>query len=433
MTSHENAPHQDPTTQHTPDARSGSAVATQDRQPHGSTVFGAGREANELHLPDLLRSETVGGLVMLAATIAALVVANLAPNAYQHLLHVELGPLSVHEWAADGLLTLFFFAAGLELKRELTEGSLSRPKDALLPIVAALGGMVVPALVYLLVNGVGGGSSSGWAIPMATDIAFALAVLAVVGSELPSGLRAFLLTLAIVDDLGAILVIATVFTSGIKVGFLLGSVACIAAWWLAMRARLDVRLPAGWLLFAVLGVAAWWLMLNSGVHATIAGVALGLATRSVEDEMDDPTDRWQHRIAPWSAGLVVPVFAFTSAGLHVDGTMLHALVSRPEAIGVGLGLVLGKAVGVFAGAWLTARLTSATLAEHVRWRDVACLASLCGVGFTVSLLMTDLAFPASEELATDTKAAVLAGSLVAAIIGGVTLRHRNKRHAEASR
>lgn len=399
--------------------------------PARNTIFGPGRDADRRHLRDILRNETVGGLVLLLATIAALLAATFAPDAYQHLMHISIGQLQVHQWAADGLLTIFFFVAGLELKREFVEGSLSRPKDALLPIIAAIGGMVVPACVYLLTSGLGGGSLGGWAIPMATDIAFALALLALVGSNLPSGLRAFLLTLAIVDDLGAIIVIAVFFNHGLHFGPLAGSLACVALFWLGQRLRLDKHRGA-FVAFATLGVLAWWLMLSSGVHATIAGVALGLVTRTNEFEEHDPVDRWQHAIEPWSAGIVVPVFAFCSAGIAVNVGMLKGIVEHPEALGVALGLVVGKAVGVFTAARVTAVVTSAELADGVLWRDVAALAVLTGVGFTVSLLMSDLAFPNDPALASSAKAAVLVASLVAGIVGAALLRRRNKSHIAPS-
>ncbi|MEL4503629.1 Na+/H+ antiporter NhaA [Luteococcus sp. H138] len=392
--------------------------------PRRRIIFGPGRDADRRHLADILRSETTGGLLMLAATALALLVANLAPSFYEHLSHTQLGPLDLHHWAADGLLTIFFFVAGLELKRELVEGSLSRPADALLPILAALGGMVVPALIYVGINLAGGGQLNGWAIPMATDIAFALAVLAIVGSSLPSGLRAFLLTLAIVDDLGAILVIAVFFASGISVLPLLGALACVAAFALAQQRRFH-----GIWLYLLLGVGAWWLMLQSGVHATIAGVALGLVTRTDEYEEHDPVDRWKHAVEPWSAGLVVPIFAFFAAGVPVNAEMMRSLVSQPEALGVVLGLVLGKFVGVYAVARLTARFTSAELAPGIRWADVAGMAVLTGIGFTVSLLIADLAFPDDIAAAQSAKAAVLVASLLAGVVGGLMLRRRSKSHA----
>ena len=383
---------------------------------------------DEVTIAEFLRSSTVGGALMLAAAVVALLVANLAPGFYQHLQHVQLGPLDLHGWAADGLLTIFFFVAGMELKREFVEGSLSRPADALLPIMAALGGMALPAGLYVLVNTMMGGDLGGWAIPMATDIAFALAVLAIVGKNLPGGLRAFLLTLAIVDDLGAILVIAVFFSHGLDWAALAGALACVAVYWLLQRRRFDLGGRGRVLVFVALGVAAWWLMLQSGVHATIAGVAVGLATRVSELEPYDPVTRWLHAVEPWSAGLVVPLFAFFSAGVAMDGQMLRRLVSEPEPLGILLGLVVGKFVGVLAASWLTARFTSAELAPGVGWPDVAALSVVTGVGFTVSLLMADLAF-ADPAAAEGAKAAVLVASLTAAVVAGFALRRRNNHHA----
>lgn len=399
--------------------------ATRQRRPR--IAFGPGREADRIHLREILRGQTAGGILMLVATVLALLVANVAPDFYTDLSHTQLGPLDLHHWAADGLLTIFFFVAGLELKRELVEGSLSRPADALLPILSALGGMVVPALVYVAIAVSGGGQLGGWAIPMATDIAFALAVLAIVGKNLPSGLRAFLLTLAIVDDLGAILVIAVFFSSGISLLPLAGALACVAVFWFLQRREVNAVLP-----YLVLGLAAWWLMHSSGVHATIAGVALGLVTRTNEHETHDTLDRWKHAVEPWSAGLVVPIFAFFAAGVPVTQEMMRSLVTEPAALGVLLGLFCGKFLGVYITARLTARFTSAELAPGVRWGDVASLAVLTGIGFTVSLLIADLAFPGDPSTAENVKAAVLAASLFSAVVGGLLLSRRNRFHAPES-
>ncbi|HSN44542.1 MAG TPA: Na+/H+ antiporter NhaA [Propionibacteriaceae bacterium] len=377
---------------------------------------------DDFQLRDVLRQETFGGFLMLAATVVALVWANVATDSYYNLTHLQLGPLTAHEWAADGLLTLFFFVAGLELKRELVEGSLSRPADALVPIVAALAGMVAPALIYLSLNLGDKGDPAGWAVPMATDIAFALAVLAIVGSSLPVALRAFLLTLAIVDDLGAIIVIAIFFSDGINAVWLLGSVACMALWWLGMRRRIETPI-----LYVLLFIAAWVCMLQSGVHATIAGVALGLLTRTAEDETHDPVDRWRHAVEPWSAGLAVPIFALMAAGVPVGGDALAGLIDSPVALGIIAGLLIGKTGGIFLGAWLTARFTSAELGGDIRWADVAATALLSGIGFTVALLICDLAF-ADPAVVEQAKAAVLVASLTAAVLGGILLRLRNRRH-----
>lgn len=397
----------------------------------GDKLFGSGRLANRLHLPSILQNEATGGIVMMVATVIALLWANLASSSYTSISHHYLGPLSVAHWASDGLLTIFFFMAGMELKRELVEGSLSRPKDALVPIVAAVTGMLVPAGLYLLVNTVmDGGQSHGWAVPMATDIAFALAVLAIVGRRLPTGVRAFLLTLAIVDDLGAIIVIAVFFSSGIKLLWLAAVAALLVLWWWMQRQR-----PGnsnGWLHLPV-AVAAWWAMLQSGVHATIAGVLLGLMVHTIETEMDDNLDRWQRKIHPLSSWLAVPIFALFAAGVPVSMESLGALWSEPVALGIILGLIAGKTVGVFGGAWLTAQLTSATLARGVRWGDIAAVSVLAGIGFTVSMLISELAFTAHPETTTVAKTAVLVASLIAAIIGGALVSVRGRRHLNRQR
>ena len=364
---------------------------------------------------------------MLVAAVAAVLWANLGHDSYEAVRSFPLGPLDLEHWAADGLLTIFFFVAGLELKREFTVGSLSRPQEALLPIVAALCGMVVPASIYLAVNLLApGGRPEGWAIPMATDIAFALAILAVVGSALPPGLRAFLLTLAIVDDLGAIAIIATVFTTDLSWVWLLAAVAVIAVWGL-----LQWRHVSGWYLYLPLALVCWWCVLQSGVHATIAGVALGLLTRSSRHDGGALIDRWEHLWRPVSAGFAVPVFALLVAGISVAPASLARLATEPVALGILAGLVLGKTIGVFGGSYLTARFTRAELASELRWREVFAVSVLAGVGFTVSLLIADLAFPDSPQLQDDAKAAVLAASLLAAVLGALLLRRRSRDRRDA--
>jgi len=376
-------------------------------------------------IADVLRQETVGGALMLAAAVIALIWANLSEVSYGALRHLQIGPLDAEHWAADGLLTIFFFVAGLELKRELTVGSLSRPAEALVPIAAALCGMLVPALIYLGINfSAEGGQPGGWAIPMATDIAFALAILAVVARSLPSSLRAFLLTLAIVDDLGAILVIALVFSGGLAFGWLAAAAVCAAVWWLLQRQKVS-----GWYLYIPLGVVCWWCMHESGVHATIAGVALGLLTRSTDTDPPTPVEDWEHRWRPISAGIAVPVFALLSAGVTVSATSLLQFVMQPLAVGVIAGLIVGKTVGVLGGAYLTARFTRAELAADLRWSEIFSVALLSGVGFTVALLISDLAFADQPELQDQGKAAVLIGSLLAGLLAAASLRRRTASRA----
>ncbi|MFD8940118.1 Na+/H+ antiporter NhaA [Streptomyces sp. NPDC059578] len=381
---------------------------------------------------EALRTETVGGVLLLVAAVTALVWVNTPlRDSYEAVRDFHFGPaalgldLSVQHWAADGLLAIFFFVAGIELKRELVAGDLRDPKAAVLPVVAALCGMAVPALVYVVTNLSGGGSLTGWAVPTATDIAFALAVLAVIGTSLPSALRAFLLTLAVVDDLFAILIIAIFFTSELDFAALAGAFLGLVVFWLLLRK--GVR---GWYVYVPLGLVIWGLMYNSGVHATVAGVAMGLMLRCTrrEGEAHSPGEHIEHLVRPISAGLAVPLFALFSAGVPISGGALAEVFTQPETLGVVLGLVLGKALGIFGGTWLTARFTRASLSEELAWPDVFAVATLAGIGFTVSLLIGELAFADDPALTAEVKAAVLTGSLIAALFAGVLLKIRNRTY-----
>ncbi|MEV7614776.1 Na+/H+ antiporter NhaA [Streptomyces sp. NPDC089799] len=382
---------------------------------------------------DALRAETVGGVILLVAAIAALIWAN-TPGisaGYTAVRDFHMGPaalgldLSVQHWAADGLLAVFFFVAGIELKRELVAGDLRDLKAAALPVIAALCGMAAPALVYFLVNRAAGGFMDGWAVPTATDIAFALAVLAVIGTSLPSALRAFLLTLAVVDDLFAIVIIAVFFTDTIDFPALGGAFAGLVLFWFLLRK--GVR---GWYVYVPLALVVWGLMYNSGVHATIAGVAMGLMLRCTrqEDEEQSPGEHIEHLVRPLSAGLAVPLFALFSAGVSLSDEAITQVFTRPETLGVVLGLVVGKTLGIFGGTWLAARFTRASLNEDLAWPDVFAVASLAGIGFTVSLLIGELAFAGDAVLTDEIKAAVLIGSLIAAVIACVLLKLRDRKY-----
>ncbi|WP_128375334.1 Na+/H+ antiporter NhaA [Streptomyces cavernae] len=401
-------------------------------RPSHRKAFGRLSLPERNFVADALRTETVGGVLLLLAAVAALVWANTPlKESYETVRDFHVGPaalgldLSVEHWAADGLLAIFFFVAGIELKRELVAGDLRDPRAAALPVVAALCGMAAPAIVYTLTNVTGGGSLAGWAVPTATDIAFALAVLAVIGTSLPSALRAFLLTLAVVDDLFAILIIAIFFTSDLNFAALGGAAACLAVFWLLLRKGIG-----GWYLYVPLGLVIWGLMYNSGIHATIAGVAMGLMLRCHrhEDEERSPGERIEHLVRPLSAGLAVPLFALFSAGVAISGGALADVFHRPETLGVVLGLVVGKTVGIFGGTWLTARFTRASLSEDLAWPDVFAVASLAGIGFTVSLLIGELAFDGDPALTDQVKAAVLTGSLLAALAASVLLKLRNGKY-----
>ncbi|MFI1157481.1 Na+/H+ antiporter NhaA [Streptomyces sioyaensis] len=383
------------------------------------------------YLADALRTETVGGILLLAAAVAALIWANTLGGSYEAVRGFHLGPsavgldLSVQHWAANGLLAVFFFVAGIELKRELVAGELRDPRAAALPVIAAICGMVMPAVVYFAVNGLGGGSLQGWAVPTATDIAFALAVLAVIGTSLPAALRAFLLTLAVVDDLFAILIIAVFFTSTINFLALGLSVAGLVLFYLLLRK--GVR---GWYIYVPLAVVIWGLMENSGVHATIAGVAMGLMLRCTrrEGETHSPGEHIEHLVRPLSAGFAVPLFALFSAGVSLSGGAVHDVFTRPETLGVVLGLVVGKTLGIFGGTWCTARFTKARLNPDLKWPDVFAVSALAGIGFTVSLLIGELAFSENPVLTDEIKASVLIGSLLAAVLAGILLKVRNAKY-----
>ncbi|AWL39230.1 MULTISPECIES: Na+/H+ antiporter NhaA [unclassified Streptomyces] len=387
------------------------------------------------YVTDALRTETVGGVILLVAAIAALVWANTNGSGYAAVSHFHIGPealglnLSVAHWAADGLLAVFFFVAGVELKRELVAGELRDPKAAVLPVAAALCGMVAPALVYTLTVVLGNGSTAGWAVPTATDIAFALAVLAVIGTSLPSALRAFLLTLAVVDDLFAILIIAVFFTDSLDFLALGGALAGLVVFYVLLRA--GVR---GWYIYVPLALVIWGLMYNSGVHATIAGVAMGLMLRCTrrEGETQSPGERLEHLVRPLSAGIAVPLFALFAAGVTLKGDALAGVFTRPETLGVVLGLVAGKTLGIFGGTWLVTRFTKAELNKELAWADLFAVATLAGIGFTVSLLIGELAFAGDEDTVNEIKAAVLIGSLIAAVLSGVLLRLRVRRYRALS-
>jgi NhaA family Na+:H+ antiporter len=383
-------------------------------------------------ITDALRTETVGGMLLLGAAVIALIWANVWPHAYESLLNHTVGPsaplhldLSLATWAKDGLLTIFFFVAGIELKREFVAGELRTPSAAVLPVIAAVCGVALPAVLFALINSGSGGHPGGWAIPTATDIAFALGVLAVVGSHLPSALRAFLLTLAVVDDLIAILIIAVFYSSGIKFWALGLALAGLVLFWFLHR-----RGVHGWYLFVPLALVTWALMHESGVHATVAGVAMGLMLRCHRegDERQSPGEHIEHLVRPLSAGVAVPVFALFSAGVTISGAALREVFTQAVPIGIVVGLLIGKSVGVFGGTWLAARFTRAELNPQLKWADMVAVSVLAGIGFTVSLLISELAFPDDPALAARAKTAVLVGSLLCAVVATVLLKLRNRHY-----
>lgn len=404
----------------------------------------------------LLAKDIVAGSLILGAALLGILLANSpAAGAYFALRDFRLGPealhlrLSVGGWAADGLLAIFFFIVGMELKHELVAGTLRNRRLAALPVVAAMGGVVVPALIYVLANlRQGAEALGGWAIPAATDIAFALAVFAIVGRFLPPMLRIFLLTLAVVDDLIAIVIIAVFYTDGLSFPALaLAAVSLAVFAWLVRRPR-----PPGWAL-VLLGVVTWGLVHASGVHATIAGVALGLVVPALvlpgrgekrqgaavvdEAEAGQPlTERFGHLLMPLSTGFAVPVFAFFSAGVRIEGLdALRSAFGDPVTLGVMLGLVVGKPVGIVGASFLVTRLPGARLPPTVEWLDLFGMALVAGIGFTVSLLVAELAFGLGSLHDDHAKVGILTGSVVAAFVGASVLGVRNrwhKRRREAS-
>jgi NhaA family Na+:H+ antiporter len=367
---------------------------------------------------------------MLGATVAALIWANTPwHDSYETLRATVVGPdvlhlrLSLAAWAADGLLAIFFFVAGLEVKEELTHGDLRNPRYAALPVTAAIGGVITPALIYVVVSWNAPGAAKGWAIPTATDIAFALAVLAVIASAMPESLRTFLLTLAVVDDLIAITIIAVFYSHRFHPVPFCGSLACLAAYGLLQRAGFR----GAWLYIPV-AIAAWVLMNDSGVHATVAGVALGLLTsaKSAGEDQASPVERADHLIRPLVAGVAVPVFAFLAAGVTLRASTLSGVFTDRVALGVLVALVIGKFVGVFAGAWASVRLGFARLSPDLNWQDIASVSLLSGIGFTVSLLIGDLAY--SEPLRSDrVTTAILIASVVSSLAGTFALRRLARR------
>ncbi|GAA1134256.1 Na+/H+ antiporter NhaA [Nocardioides aquiterrae] len=383
--------------------------------PHPSRrLFTRGTRLEDTRIAEALRAETTGGLLLIVAATVALVWSNTPwASAYDDLRDLSVGPLTLGTWAADGLLAVFFFVAGLELKSEFVTGDLRDPRRAALPVVAAVGGMVVPAAIYVLWNA--GGALAGWAIPTATDIAFAVAVLAVISTHLPTGLRTFLLTLAVVDDLLAITIIAIFYTDALHPVWLLAAVLPVATFrWLVRRGY------GAWALLPPAALA-WVFVHESGIHATVAGVVLGFMVPVAR------AGRIGHVVRPISAGFAVPVFAFFAAGVTVGGwDGLVSALSDPVALGVLTGLVVGKTVGVAGSTWLLATFTRADLDDELSWVDVIGLSMLAGIGFTVSLLIGELAFGTGTVEDDHVKVGVLVGSLAAALVATVVLRARNR-------
>lgn len=410
------------------------------------TLFPSSSSGESRRIGEILRKETVGGFLLVTFAAVALLWAN-SPWAegYFALRDFQIGyepwhlRLSLGQWAADGLLAIFFFLVGLELKREIVSGDLRQFSTAIVPVVAAVGGVVAPALIYVAIVGVDSAVSRGWAIPTATDIAFAVAVLAIIGSHLPSPLRLFLLTLAVVDDLIAIAIIAVFYTDTIELVPLIFALVTIALYGaLAQRYRqfFHLRPTAAWLILLPIGVVAWALLHASGIHATIAGVLLGftipvLHRKAIRDDENGPglAEIFEHRFRPLSAGAAVPIFAFFSAGVAIGGAEGFASAfTDPVLIGVVLGLVLGKPLGIVAATWIVTRVRRINLDPSLQWIDIIGVGMLAGIGFTVSLLVAELSFSADDPHHDHAKVAILAASVGAAVLASVLLGLRNRRY-----
>ncbi len=404
-----------------------------------SRLFDRASELEATRIAEVLRGETLGGILLVVAAAIGLIWAN-SPwgDAYESVRDATVGPAALHlnltlgTWAADGLLAIFFFVAGLELKREFVAGDLRDRRRAALPIAAAVGGVLVPALLYLAVNLIGDGPTGGWAIPTATDIAFALAALAVIGRGLPEGLRTFLLTLAVVDDLLAIAIIACFYTSDLQPLWLIAAAIPLGAFGLLVHRR--VR---SWWLLLPLAALTWILVHEAGIHPTVAGVLLAFTVPVIRSEAAGGPDagpglaeHFEHRLRPLSAGVAVPIFALLSAGVAFGGLDGLASAARdPVAIGIVVGLLLGKPIGIFFSTALLARFTGARLDEELGWWDVAGLALLAGVGFTVSLLIGELAFGAESPHDDAAKIGILVGSIGSIALAAIVLRARARRRS----
>lgn len=376
-----------------------------------------------------LSSEAAGGILLMAAATLAMLIAN-SPiaDSYSYFLHLvigpeltpKLGPMTTHLWINDGLMAIFFLLVGLEIKREFVDGHLSTWADRTLPMIAAAAGMIVPAIMYLTVVGGDPALQRGWAIPAATDIAFAIGVLALLGSRAPASLKLFLTTVAIVDDMGAVAIIALFYTAELNITALTAA----GGIWLAMMLLNRFRINALWP-YLILAALLWYATLLSGVHATIAGVMAAFAipfrrTLAAPDAEDSALHRLEHALVKPVAFLIVPIFGFANAGVSLAGISFAALAA-PLPLGIAMGLFLGKQLGIFTSVWISVKLGIAARPAHASWLQVYGVALLCGIGFTMSLFIGGLAFTGPDQI-DDVKIGVLMGSLLSAILGYLVLR-----------
>ena len=388
------------------------------------------RKGSDSALRDFIKSEAAGGILLMVAAALAMIVAN-SPlyDMYHHFLHElqgptlskKLGPMTPHLWINDGLMAIFFFLVGLEIKREFVDGRLNTWDRRRLPVLAAAAGMVVPALIYLFIVKDAPALYNGWAIPAATDIAFAIGVLALLGSRAPASLKLFLVTVAIVDDMGAVAIIALVYTAEINGAALLASAVILGIMYTMNRSGVLKLWP-----YIILSIILWYAVLMSGVHATIAGVLAALCipivvTPTSPDAKNSPLHIMEHAIAPWSAFLIVPVFGFANAGVSLEGIGMDQIFA-PLPLGIAAGLFFGKQIGIFASVWIAVKTGFAGRLGGASWLQVYGVATLCGIGFTMSLFIGALAFPGNILLIEEAKIGVLMGSLLSAVVGYSILR-----------
>ena len=369
-----------------------------------------------------LAAEAAGGIILIAAAALGMLVANSALSAdYFHTLHIDLAGLSLLHWINDGLMALFFLIVGLEIKREVLDGQLARWPDRLLPGLAAAAGVVMPALIYVAINRGDATGLRGWAIPAATDIAFALGVLALLGPRVPGSLKIFLAAVAIIDDLIAVLIIALFYSGQLNLLPLVLAVAGLACLALCNRAGVNSLWP-----YVLIGLFVWFCVLQSGIHATLAGVAVAMTiplrkTPAAPDDQHSPLSRLEHGLHPWVAYAIVPLFGFANAGVSLSGVALSDL-AQPVPLGIALGLFAGKQLGIFGTVWLLSRLGWASRPAHSTWTQVYGVALLCGIGFTMSLFIGGLAFAPHPDTGDAAKLGILLGSLASATAGFLVLR-----------
>ena len=371
----------------------------------------------------LFVQDWAAGVLLIAIALAAMAAAN---SPFGHTYHAlfrdplawtPIAKLSnLHLWINDGLMAVFFFVVGLEVKREMIEGQLATAEQRRLPLLAAIAGMATPAAIYLLVAGGEPGLQRGWAIPAATDIAFAMGVVGLLGQRVPPTLRLFLLTVAIVDDIGAVLIIALFYSSGLDLAWLIGAAVLLGVLIALNRARVSHVWP-----FLVVAVLLWFCVLHSGVHATIAGVAAALTIPMVGKDDDTMLERVEHALAPWSSYLIVPLFGFANAGVNLTGIGLAGVLA-PLPLAIGAGLVAGKQLGIFAAIAIANAIGFAPKPTGSSWPAIWGVSILCGIGFTMSLFISELAFPRSQLLVEEAKIGILLGSLISAVLGFVVLR-----------